>query len=331
VRNLLLPPVSQLPREACRRDARSLPGERLRRVTAGALALFLAVLCPAAGLVSPVVFRKTVAEVHLTLVATDGRGRPVEDLSSDDFTVTDQGQQVAILGIERATDLPLDLGIVVDLSDSTRRSWEQTRAAAGRLLSGLMRPDDRLFVVAFDSQIELQREVASPASLTEILLEPGRGGQTALYDALAAACQDPYRQALRQPRRSALIVFTDGEDNYSAHSLYDAIAEAQRADVAIYTVSLHSHRWQYAGDDALRLLTTQTGGRDFVVSGEKELDKAVAAIADELRNSYAIFYRPPRSMLKQRFRVVRLQPLSHNLRLRSRAGYYPLPEEGEQP
>ncbi|HXZ79830.1 MAG TPA: VWA domain-containing protein [Terriglobales bacterium] len=274
------------------------------------------------------VFRRTVGEVHLTLVATDKHGRPIADLHPIDFVLTDQGQRVSIVQVQHAADLPLNLGVVVDLSDSTHKNWQKTQAAAARLLGSLMRNNDRLFVLAFDTQIELQREVDSPARLSEVLLEPGHGGQTALYDAIIAASQGSTERDCGQPRRSALIVFSDGEDNHSTHNLYDAIAVAQREELAIYTIAIHSRHWKYPGDEALRLLTTQSGGRDFIVSNDQELERAIAEVADELRNSYAIFYHAPNSLPNGRFRTIHLQPLNGSLRLRSRAGYY-LPAEQE--
>ena len=166
----------------------------MRKITACTLIQFQSVLyspapCLGADSASVPVFRKTVGEVHLTLVATDKHGRPVAELNTVDFVVTDQGQRVSVVKVEHGADLPLNLGIVVDLSDSTHKRWQKTQAAAGRLLGALMRNNDQLFVVAFDTQIELRREVESPARLAEVLLEPGHGGQTALYDAIVAACQ----------------------------------------------------------------------------------------------------------------------------------------------
>src|SRR5205807_1501685 len=78
-------------------------------------------------------------------------------------------------------------------------------------------------------------------------------GPTALYDSIFAAM--PQLNALStRPVRRILILFSDGEDNWSEHNLEDTIAAAQQADTAIYAITAHSHRYIYVGDKVLRQL-----------------------------------------------------------------------------
>jgi len=96
------------------------------------------------------IIQKRVSEVRLTLVATDQNDRPVETLSPSDITVLEDGQPVSRFELRTAADLRLRIAIVIDLSDSTRKSWATVRTALGNSLQDVMRPDDEVVVLAFD-------------------------------------------------------------------------------------------------------------------------------------------------------------------------------------
>ena len=78
-----------------------------------------------------------------------------------------------------------------------------------------MRPQDETLLVAFDSKVELQRMLRQPQQAAALLPELSGGGPTALYDALYLVCQHPVFSESGVPRRSALILFSDGDDNLS--------------------------------------------------------------------------------------------------------------------
>src|SRR5205807_746475 len=83
--------------------------------------------------------------------------------------------------------------------------------------------NDQLLVLAFNSKIELERIVSDPVQLGEILAHPATGGLTALYDTVYHACDEPVFSDEREPHRSAMILFSDGEDDLSVRGLPDAI------------------------------------------------------------------------------------------------------------
>jgi VWFA-related protein len=272
------------------------------------------------------VIQKRVSEVQLTVVATDQNDRPLMNLSPADITVLEDGQPVPRFELRTAADLRLRVAIAVDTSDSTRKSWATVRAALHRSLAEVMRPEDELFVVAFNSKIELERKVANPAELETALGDPGSGGLTALYDAIYQACGRVVFAADREPHRSALILFSDGEDDLSLHGLGDAIARAQRAGVAIYTVATHNPKKKTYGDVVLHDLAAATGGRDFIVRDARQLEKALAEIKSELRSSYLLYYRASEQPGVRAFRRVHVIPTQNGgARVRSRSGYFTAP------
>jgi len=271
------------------------------------------------------VLHKRVSEVRLSLVATDSTGRPWPDLSPSSLTISDGGQLVSDFQLRNAADTPLRIGILLDLSDSTQKSWSSVRASLIESMDGLVHPGDEILMMTFNSRIEMERVITGPEDLTEVV-NSSSGGLTALYDSLYEACAHPVFSSGFEARRSALILFSDGEDSVSYRALADAIAAAVKTGVAIYTITTHRpERWQ-RGDAVLHLVASLTGGRDFVVKDLEELRTALQTINEELRNSYVLYYHVPSEETRRAFRRVEVFPVhTKGLRLRARAGYYTTP------
>lgn len=315
-----------LPRfvQARKADPLRADGQGVRHIT-GVLLLF-AISSLAAWSAGPeIIIQKRVSEVQLTLVATDLNDRPMDTLSPSDITVLEDGRPVPRFELRTAADLRLRVAVVIDLSDSTRKSWAAVRRALGKALQDVMRSDDEVMVLAFNSRIELERWVNSPGELESALTDPGSGGLTALYDALYQICGRSVFAADGQPHRSALILFSDGEDDLSLHGLSDTIARAEMAGVAIYTVASHNPKKKTQGDVVLHDLAAATGGKDFVVKDAVQLEKALAEINGELRSSYLLYYRASEQPGVRTFRRVHVIPTQGGAHVRSREGYYTAP------
>ena len=151
------------------------------------LLLYLAVLSFAEDSVP--LIRKRISEVDFTVVATDRNNRPMTSLSPADITVLENGQPVPQFNLRSAGDLPLRLGIVLDMSDSTRKTWPMLRSALARSVAQVVRQQDRLLLMTFNSKVDTLRTIAEPAAIGSILQEPTTGGLTALYDSLFRACK----------------------------------------------------------------------------------------------------------------------------------------------
>jgi len=269
------------------------------------------------------VIHKTVSEVELTVIATDRSGRPVLHLSPEEVSVKEDGVPVRNFDLRSGSDLPLQVGIVLDLSGSMQRSWPMIRRVLSQSLGEILRPDDQVLLFAFDNHIKMEKVLASPQAL-DLMEIPKGGGLTALYDALYTACNQRMFLGSGTLRRAALVVFSDGEDNLSRHDLTESVDSAEGAGVAVYSISIHNHQQHNGGDQVLTEMTSATGGRSFIAASDNELASALDAIKDELRGSYLLYYRSP-SALNRKFRRVELLPTEPNgISLRSRAGYYPM-------
>ena len=270
--------------------------------------------------------RKRISEVQFTVVAMDRNNRPLVNLSPGDITVLENGQPVSQFNLRSAGDLPLRLGIVLDLSDSTRKTWPLVRSALQRSVAEVFRPQDRLLLMTFNSKIETERTVTEPDGIAPLLQASMNGGLTALYDSLYAACKNEVFLRDGDPHRSALILVSDGEDDISLHGLNDAIDIAELNGIAIYAISLHGPRTNGPGDGVLQSLAMATGGRDFVVKDAIHLQQALSAINQELRSSYLLYYRTADEGGTHDFRRVYILSTQHDgSHLRSRTGYYTKP------
>lgn len=186
--------------------------------------------------------RKRVSEVQFTIVAEDMSGRPRRNLSAQELSVRDNGQAVADFGLRAASDLPLRIGIMADLSGSTAVTWERVRASLIASTRELVQPQDQVMVVEFNHKIQLARTIQEPEELTQVLPAKDAGGLTALYDSVYQTCEDREFFERSGPRHAALILFSDGEDNLSLRGLGDAIARAQQSNIAIYTIAMHRRK-----------------------------------------------------------------------------------------
>lgn len=272
-------------------------------------------------------FRHQVPEVRLQFTVADERGRPVSNLSPDDVVVFDNQTQVGHFNeFERDDDLPLQLGLVLDTSDSVKRVLPQEKAAAVGFLSRVMRPQtDNAFVVAFAGEIKTwQTPTTDMQQLVDAinrLKEPGWG--TRVFDALYSACSGATAATSDKNMHRAIIVLTDGDDTDSLHPLVDVIAAAQRSEIQIYPLTIHSPRIADRGDRVLQRLADSTGGRLYIAATAKELGTAFGQIEADLRTQYYVSFPPQRST--PGFHSLRVEVrAAGKVEVRARQGYYAL-------
>jgi Ca-activated chloride channel family protein len=278
---------------------------------------------------------KEVNEVNLLFVATHN-GRFIDDLSQNDITVLDDKKPpAAILGFRTERELPLRAGLVVDTSSSvTSRFRFEQRGASAFLFEALRRKEDQAFVMGFSNDQKLAQDFTSnPEALSQGVQRLTIGGGTALYDAVVAGCEKLLATPEQNMAARVLVILSDGQNNAGHTDLETAISIAQQAQVAIYTVSTNYHYtldfaeedWDAKnGNDTLRRLAEQTGGRLLTPPDAKSVGKAFAKIAEELRSRYAIAYRPADFKTDGHYRKISIaahRP-GEKLQIRTRKGYY---------
>jgi VWFA-related protein len=270
--------------------------------------------------------RKRVDEVNVLFIATDKKGKFVRNLGQNDFTFLDDHKPPqAILNFRRETDLPIQLGLLIDTSGSVDSRFDFEQQAAVGFLQHIIRPHfDQAFVMGFNSHGVIAQDFTDNAQLLQTGVHKLRaGGGTALYDAIYRACRDKLiKDKSEKPIRRAIVVVSDGEDNQSEVTRMQAIEMAQRAEVIIYAISTNNSPTIQRGDRILQQLAETTGGKSFLPFKIKDVTKSFASIEDELRSQYVISYRPADFDADGRFRAIEISALKKDLQVRARKGYY---------
>jgi len=267
-----------------------------------------------------------VNEVNVLFIATDKHGKFVRDLNQADFNILDDHQPPqAILNFRRETDLPLHLGLLVDVSGSVDGRFDFEQNAATSFLEHTVRTGfDKAFVVGFNSHSQMAQDYTDNVQLLSTAVHKLHdGGGTALYDAVYHACKEEFlKDRPDHPVRKAIVIVSDGEDNQSEMSRAQAIEMAQRSEVIIYAISTDDSGLVMRGDKVLQQLAEATGGRAFFPFKMKDITRSFAAIEDELRSQYVVSYKPANFDADGRYRSIEISTLKKDLQVRARKGYF---------
>lgn len=302
-------------------------------------------------------FKVNVNLVDLFFTVKDKRGELVPHLTAKDCAVYEDNVAQKLKSFVAETDLPLTMGILLDTSGSQERLLPMEKEAASEFLDRVMRPKDEAFAVNFDVNVDLLQDFTNNPRLLARALQkaqindaggngggiPGLGGGpvpvsnpkgTLLYDAIYLAANEKLSQ---QTGRKALIILTDGEDEGSREKIGDAIAAAQRNNVAVYIILCADRQmyWSmgqgYYGYSPAKKIAQETGGRliDVGNNGPK-LRAAFEQIEDELRSQYLATYTPSNTRLDGTFRHISVNCGEGN-KVQVRKGYFAIaPQNGEQ-
>jgi VWFA-related protein len=286
--------------------------------------------------------------VNVLCTVRNKSGGLVSNLSKDDFTLFENGQKQDIKYFTRETDLPLTLGLLVDVSLSQENLIEVERRAAYQFFSSVLRPKDLAFLISFGQDAELLQDYTNSRKLLQSALDQLRvnapvGGLdsgpvptanhprgTILFDTVYLAASE---QLKGQVGRKALVIITDGVDQGSRYKLEDAIKAAQLADAIVYGIYYVDPRayggfglyggWGGAPSDRdLRRLAEETGGRVLKVDRKHTLEDIFQEIQDEMRSQYAIGYSPSNPAKDGSFRKIEIKLADKNLQPQARKGYF---------
>ena len=275
---------------------------------------------------SIITIKKRVDEVNVLFIATDRHGKFVRNLNEKDFAILDDHKPPqSIVNFRRETDLPIELGLLIDTSGSVRGRFDFEQEAAVSFLQNTVRPNfDKAFVVGFNGHSQMMQDFTDNAALLSAAVHRMQdGGGTALYDAIYRACHDHLiKDHEDHPSRRAIVVVSDGEDNQSDFSEAQAIEMAQRAEVIIYAISTDDSGLILRGDKVLQRIADATGGRAFFPYKMKDIKNSFAAIEDELRSQYIVSYHPADFEANGHYRPIEITALKKDLQVRSRRGYY---------
>jgi VWFA-related protein len=303
------------------------------------------------------VLKVNTALVQLNVGVVDRQGRPITNLSRNEFAVYEDEVLQPITDFEPTT-APFSLVLMLDMSGSTQSFRPTLKQSAYRFLDALS-PNDRVAVIAFNEKIKTLADFTTDLRKVARAIEGADGkGETHFYEALNSALTMLGKEG---QRRKAIVVLTDGLDTQmkkldrasaaNAHTNEEAVASvkpeasvplttvlraADRQGVTIYPLALPSgdpkrlpflepvQTAVYASARArMQTLADRTGGRLNEIRRLEDLGRIYAEVAAELRTLYTVVYRPINTGTPAgRLRTIRLEVARPGLIARTRSGYY---------
>jgi Ca-activated chloride channel family protein len=280
-----------------------------------------------------IVFPTVNVRLPITVV-DDKTKRFVVDLKQSDFEILEDKVPQPIVSFVPLSDLPLDIAVLMDTSNSVKPKLKFEKEAAVSFLETMLTSrKDRALFATFDSQVELHQDFTNRLDqLSTAIFKVKAQGETRMYDAIYQVCEE--KMAASTQRRRAMVIITDGEDTVSERALKDAIDIAQRTETVIFVISTKAGGFfgvergtvDRKEDKEVKRLAEDTGGRAFFTAEVIELEKSFTAIARELRSQYLVAYDPSNDNFDSKFRQIEVKlPGKKDLRIRTKKGYTAVP------
>ena len=255
--------------------------------------------------------------LNATVVGQDGKF--LRGLKAGDFHVFEDGveQKIASFGAE---ETPFAAAILLDTSGSMESRLTLGRSAAIRFLDGL-RDEDVAAVYNFDVKVDQIQDYSPGRDLPAKAFGLKTKTMTALNDAVARAADD---LAKREEKRRAIVVLSDGGENYSHVTSDKALDHAMRANATIFAVNMGDQEGanrDLVGAGILKNLAEKSGGRYIDKPGGQTLRDSFGEIVEELGHQYTIAYRPTNRARDGKWRKTEIKLSRDGATVRTRKGY----------
>ena len=277
--------------------------------------------------------------VDLAFVARDAQGQLVGNLTRDDIELYEDAVPQKIHTFAKSTDLPLTLGLIIDVSGSQDPFGKKHKKDLEVFLKEILRPQDRVFLLCFGNHLRLVSDFTnSPEQILENYMRfdgdkshfPELGPRedrdlgTAFYDSIYYSVTEKFMPVTG---RKAILMFSDGEDNSSSHNMMTAIETAQAANVPVYAIRYTETRHgrltarNRYGISVMDRVAKETGGV-HIDAEQTAADVYFHQIAEELRTSYELSYYPTNKAKDGSFRKISIAPRGESVTIRSKTGYF---------
>ncbi|MBC7795967.1 MAG: VWA domain-containing protein [Pyrinomonadaceae bacterium] len=290
--------------------------------------------------------------VNTLFTATDKDRRFLTNLTKGDVKIYEDDKPQEIFAFQRQVDLPLSLAILIDTSSSQERTLPEEKTAAMAFVEDVIRENkDEVAVLTFTGEATLEQGLTGNISrlrraIEKIKFIPPSGyagggvvigsppisgrnqaiaGSTAIWDAIYVTSDEVLRDTPEQTRR-AIILMSDGVNTYGG-KFDDAVKQALKNDVVIYSVGIGDNFYSGVDERSLKQVSEKTGGRAFFPRNELELQRAFAQIQIELRSQYLIAYQPTNERKDGSYRNIKIEITNPDLqkqkaKLTYRQGYF---------
>jgi Ca-activated chloride channel homolog len=258
-----------------------------------------------------------VTSVGVDAAVQDARGRYIAGLDASQFILREDGEPQTIELV--MSDAPAAIfTLLIDSSQSMSTNVPFVRQAAAQLV-GFLRDEDQIVVAPFRTGITaITGPTRDRATIADAISAVTPHGGTAIVDALQQVSQ---RAAGAEGRRVVVLV-TDGYDEHSRETYDATLASLKASQVTVYVVGIGGVAGvSLKGEQLLRRIAAETGGRTYFPWNAKELAAAHAAIAGDVQHRYRLAYTPTNQKKDGTWRVITLSATDASYKVRARPGY----------
>jgi Ca-activated chloride channel family protein len=276
--------------------------------------------------VEPPMLRIDSSLVLIPVHVTTATGASVTGLTRDSFRVSEDHVEQTISSF-LLEDAPVSIGFLLDASGSMRAKLPKAAEAAAAFFRTI-NPEDESFLIEFGTKAKLKAPFTRNSNqIYRQIAHMAPAGKTTLLDAIHLALIQMKKAAYA---RKAIVILSDGGDNWSRHSAREVRNQLIESDVQLYAMgifdSVRAHtREERNGPRLLDDLAEQSGGRLYTVEELDQLPAISTRIAHDLRNQYMLGYYSTNAARDGKYRRVTVRlavPNVRELRTSYRRGYY---------
>lgn len=282
---------------------------------------------------------QNVIRVNVNLVLVDATvknkaGQIMGDLKQENFELREDGtpQKIEIFNRD---ELPLDVALVLDLSDSIGPFLVPLRRAANIALSAL-KPEDQVALFTFSTEAQMRVPFTHDKSqIANMIGGFQAGGATNINDAIFLPAQY-LLNAPQKDRRVIILISDDVGTSAGGQGTRDIVTEAIASDAVVYNLKIPGYnppetRMAAAMTPGLvdiRKVVEQTGGEVFNVPDVAHLDEVFRALIQRIKTRYTLgYYTNATAALGKPHKIdVRLGPSfgkkGHDYTVLSRSAFY---------
>jgi len=283
---------------------------------------------PTSGPEPATLLRVDTSLVLIPVHVTNREGGSVTGLPRSAFRLYEDNTEQTISSFF-TEEAPVSVGLLFDASGSMRPRIRKA-AEAGAAFFRAANPDDEFFLVEFNDRAHLV--VPFTTDINEIIgtiAHTHPVGRTSLIDAIYLACGQMKKA---RHTRKALVIVSDGGDNWSRHSIGEIRNLLLESDLQVYAMGIFDPDYERDrsieernGPALLDDLAALTGGRHFPVDEPNQLPEISERIGRELHNQYLLGYYSTNRERDGKYRHVKVvlqEPPAADLRTSYRTGYY---------
>jgi len=277
-----------------------------------------------------------VSAISIAVTVQDKKGRYINDLTKEDFSIYENNEKRDLTYFSHDFKAPLSLTVLLDVSGSMalQDKLKESKESLKYLATFLLDLDDEFSLLIFaDGEVEVAMNFSNNKNYFLTVLEKTEAyGQTALNDAVTVT---PEFANKGNNEKRAILLITDGIENDSQYSHYQAVEIARRVDIPIFTIGYkiplsdqylrkykHSPSLTSSGIVySLERFSRATGGKAFFINQAEELKTALREIKKELSHQYILGYTSYRNQ-ENEYREIKVITSKKKYKVRTREGYY---------